>query len=424
MKRRLLVLLYLFCLMAEVYFVTFGKDDFGVSKTPVLWLGAGLSNALIGGWLAIHYRPKKTADNIFPFHYVGKIAFAIGVIAIAFLLHKEFQKVPDTSSLSDIIPGKKEYVRRFLNQETVYQPIQFDSYALQPTFLPARWMPFIIADLGHFDYRWIPFGGLVLGLIVWLWRRPATWSGPVQSILIGLLPMLGLWFFIDNDPYQILLAVELLMAGYYLMLARWMLSKWTGLAALVILLCLLSRHAIILWLPFLFLVQLDQYGIRYTAKVLGLLIAGVISIYVLPFCLHDYGQHFISASQYYLDASFAQWKVQPWQQPNELPYVLGRGIGFSVWFYKFAPGDLASKFQWNVRVGLVLSIATTLLSAGIYWRYFRQRSVGEIWIMALVSLKVFMLVFTGFIFCPFSYLFEIPFFLSFPILFLFLLKSE
>jgi hypothetical protein len=155
-----------------------------------------------------------------------------------------------------------------------------------------------------------------------------------------------------------------------------------------------------------------------TAFRVGLAVAAAVFFgYLLPFCRHDFGQNFLVGLQYYLDSCFQEWKVQWWQAAGSEPYTISRGVGFSFAFYKWAPGDLWAKYMLNARAGAVLSTLSGLFSLAIYWFWVRKEGPRSVRFFALASLKVFMLVFTGFVFCPYSYLYEVPFFLSFPLLF-------
>ena len=129
------------------------------------------------------------------------------------------------------------------------------------------------------------------------------------------------------------------------------------------------------------------------------------------------GKNFIEAYDYYIWGCFQTWTAAPWQPAGEIPFNHGRGIGFSFFFLKYAAGSLQEKYDFMLRCGTYLSLAVTAASILFYWKIMRGKSPAAIEAFLLASLKVFMVVFTGFIVLPFSYLFAIPLFLTLPLLF-------
>lgn len=165
--------------------------------------------------------------------FVALLAFGIGVFYAGSMLHKVYQEIPQFSNMSDIIPGKREFIRRFLHGETVYVPVQFDSYALQPTFLPFRWLPicncrFVAIRLPLDDYA-----GFTAGVGFWVFSGTTVHakSSYWEIIVKALFPFVALGGFINDEKLNFALAVELLILGYHLILARFVFHKNAWVAA-------------------------------------------------------------------------------------------------------------------------------------------------------------------------------------------------
>lgn len=426
-----LAFIFLLTFIVELLMLTTWMGKPSLDASPAIWLVTGILNAWTGSILIGRYglgaddtgnkmtlSPAKTWGII--------LTLIVGVGYTAGLLHHIFQDIPELSTASDIIPGKKEFVRRLLHGETVYLPVHFDTYDLQPTFLPFRWLPFTIAEVFKFDYRWIPFSGFVLGVCVWIFSRDIKNKNVplLETILKVLFPFWALGQFIVDEKFNFGLAVELLILGYHLILARFMFHKNPWVVGLSVVLCLLSRYSIILWLavPATWLILEKRYA--FLGKIILATVAGIFLFYWLPFCRHDLGKHFITASHYYVEACRGCWHVDSWQPADAIPSFLGKGQGFQYWSYAHGPADLEDRYQLNMKLGLWTCAASILISCIILFRYMRKEN-DPVVIKGLIlgSLKVYMIFFIGFIMCPFSYLFIVPFFLSLPMLYSIPFKS-
>ncbi|MCB0534248.1 MAG: hypothetical protein KDD14_18745 [Saprospiraceae bacterium] len=420
--RRLTIVLFIGTIVLELYQLTWWRGQPTNLISPVVWLLSGSLTAVLGWMLAVHAaRHGLEINNAVQSN--GKVIFKwllflVGLVIGIKILHSLYQEIPEINNFSDILPAKREYIRRFLSGEIVYRPIPFEYYNLEPTFLPFRWLPFVVAQVAGFDYRWISFGALAIGLAVWNARPYVGKNIYLEIIVKCLLPFYCLQSFVRTDNIALAAAVELLIAGYYLIFTRYFFNKNPFVVALVLTICLLSRYSVILWLPLLFLVLWKEYDLKYILRVGAYTLLGVFLIYFLPFCLHDYGKHFFAAAQYYLNASFGTWTPEVWLPEGSLPLHHSRGVGFSLWFILKAPGELRHRFDLMLQVAFLFQIALTLFFSIVYWFRVRGNDRYVVFAFLLASLKVFMMVFNGFLVAPFSYLFEVSFYLSFPLLFI------
>lgn len=422
--------LFLSTLVVELYMLTAGMGKPGLAISPLIWLTAGITNAWTGSILIARYGSGLDIQalrrpNVFSLKVVViLIALAAGIWYTGSLLAQAYREIPDT--YSDIIPGKREFIRRFLHGETVYVPVQFESYALQPTFLPFRWLPFVIAEILKFDYRWIPFAGFIVGIICWIFSNGIIGSRSSYREVAWkvFLPFAALGAFVLNDGVNFAVAVELLILGYHFILARFLFHRSPWVVGLALVLCLLSRYSIIMWLavPAFWLIREKRYA--FLGKVILTTVAGIFLFYWLPFCRHDLGKHFLAAAQYYIDACRVCWNVDSWLPPGSLPNTIGRGQGFQYWSYVFGPADVDARYRLNNNLGLLSCALTVIASCWLLYRHIRTKN-DPIAIQGLLlgSLKVYMIFFIGFVLCPFGYLFIVPFFMSLPLAYSISFKS-
>jgi len=389
-------------------------------------------NAWTGSVLIARYgtRTDESAlrwKNVFSVNLlIALLAIIVGVWYAGSALVQVFREIPEINNYSDILPGKREFVRRFLHGETVYVPVQFDSYALQLTFLPFRWLPFVIAEMMKFDYRWIPFAGFIVGILCWIFSNSIIGSKSAywETALKIFLPFVALNMFVVHEGINFALAVELLILGYHFILARFLFHKNPWVVGLSLVLCLLSRYSIILWLavPAFWLILEKRHV--FLGKVMLITIGGIFLFYLLPFCRHDLGKHFLTATQYYIDACRGCWNVDTWLPPGSLPNLIGKGEGFQYWSYVFGPTDVDARYRLNNNLGLLICTATVIISCWVLYRHIKTKN-DPIAIQGLLfgSLKVYMMFFIGFILCPFSYLFIVPFFMLLPLFYSISFKS-
>lgn len=423
---------FLLTLVAELLVLTSWAGKPSLALSPIIWLLLGILNAWTGSVLISRYSAgvqgyhSRMASLDSYKTFVALLAFGIGVFYAGSMLYKVYQEIPQFSNMSDIIPGKREFIRRFLHGETVYVPVQFDSYALQPTFLPFRWLPFVIADLWQFDYRWMTYAGFTAGVGFWVFSGTTVHakSSYWEIIVKALFPFVALGGFINFEKLNFALAVELLILGYHLILARFVFHKNPWVVGFSLVLCLLSRYSIFLWLlvPAYWLILEKRYV--FLAKIFLITIAGIFLFYYLPFCRHDGGQHFLDASKYYVDACFGCWHTDSWLPPGAVPNTLSKGSGFQYLIYQYGPADLATRYKLNMNLGLITCAASIVVTCFLLRRQIKsQNDPVAIQGLLLASLKVYMIFFIGFIMCPFNYLFIVPFFMSMPLLFSIPFKS-
>ena len=139
-------------------------------------------------------------------------------------------------------------------------------------------------------------------------------------------------------------------------------------------------------------------------------------IYIIPFLSQDWDL-VANGLKYYETTAIRQWKIQAWQSPGEKPYHLFHGLSFSGWFYDNIEGDALSKMSAARTVHGIVSFAAAIILGLAYLAMKKFRPTWNVRLFLLVGLKFYLLIFYGFIYVPFVYLFMLPLFISLPIIY-------
>lgn len=152
---------------------------------------------------------------------------------------------------ADMLPVIKVMNQRFVdgNWEAVYKPIPEIWNGVQPVYLPAMWLPFLASLLLDFDMRWITVTGTWLSIIFITWSLPFRKQVLLNILLALSLMSLIAWlhFEISNNVFR--LTEEGLIFFYYSAMVCAIVSGRSWLIGLVAAICLLSRYALIGWIP-------------------------------------------------------------------------------------------------------------------------------------------------------------------------------
>lgn len=308
---------------------------------------------------------------------------------------------------SDVIPIVQAYVDRFRSGEVVYRYLTNLPYPLFPNHLPLQWLPYVPAQALGIDFRWVSLGLLlVVGFGAYqlvLLRQPGGW---LSFGLRALLPAAVLWQVVHRDENLFSQVLEQTIITYYFLLAASVLagSAWAQGGALV--LCLLSRYAVIFWVPLFLWMLWRTAGRRHALLVAGIVLAGIVGIYIVPFFAEN-PTIFTHALAEYRIATLGEWSRVP--EGAALPTHLGNGLSAMPWFYSYLPLPLDAKITWVQRAHALAAGGAAALLAGFYWRYGRRYDYRY---LALVALKMYLVVFYFFIQIPYSYLVSVSVLLS------------
>jgi hypothetical protein len=401
----------------EVAMQTFWLNKYGMYNSPIVWMTAGMLTCLAAFMLIGFKKPvleNKLKSLKWQRYLIVLLVFTFGAIWCGVRLDKVFQDFPIGPKASDIIPSLEMYVQRFLSGETIYKSLPFDGYEVDPTYLPLMWAPYSFSEILKIDYRWTAYVVFLIPILIYSIQLAKSKTNVVELIIKTLIPFLFLYSFTQNAKGTLGYAVELLPVGFYLLLTLTIFHKNRYLMALGILLCLLSRYAFSFWLPLYLLIYWVEKGFKNVFTVSLSVGIGVLLLYIIPFLSKDWTL-LSKGLEYYAKTAEGQWQTQPWQASGEKPYHLSKGLSFAIYFYDYKPYTVEDRLKFNRKAHLAVSaFAAFLLGLGYF--FFRKRGLNTKMYL-LIGLKFYLLIFYGFFYVPFSYLYQLPLFLSVAILY-------
>lgn len=384
------------------------RGHFGPYWSPVL---LGAAGALLSLFALLYFRDRPLPE-VAPQVVARRLPWA-GVVLLlggAWILSYQAPIIAGTPidvRSSDVIPILQNYVARFRSGEVVYRYLTNLPYPLFPNHLPWQWLPYVLPDAWGVDYRWWGLGLLLLlGFGAWqvvLARRAGSGA---EFVLKALLPAFVLVRIIRHDPVIFAHVLEPTIITYYCLLAASVLSRSVLVQAVALTLCLLSRYSVVFWVPLYLFILWHEAGRRHALQVGGLVAAGVLLCYVLPFLSKDWTIFTHALSEYRL-ATIGEWTNN--LNGDGRPTHVFNGVGMAAWFYTYAPGDVSQKIALLQRVHVGLSAVTVLGFGAVYWRWRRRIHYRY---LALVALQAYLLVFYLFIQIPYAYLISLTLFIS------------
>jgi len=334
------------------------------------------------------------------------------IVCIALLLvFNEFtirvMKVYTPELSSDILPAIKLMVKSLLSGHYPYGPQVLAPIGINrvSNYLPMHWLPFTVAEYFRFDYRSVTFV-VWAGAAGWLTFQ-AERAGDLRTRLIVPLLVTFVYFMVYFFyPGLMGVTIELLTAGYYMLLLIALNRRGIVLPGIMIAVCLLSRYYIVLWLP-LWAFVLFISGARRQLLLTSLVVAVVlITVYIFPFLSKDWSV---------LSHSIKDYQTLPFNEwmhcdGNGVPIHLYDGAGFANYFYeKYVHTYLMTGYLIYKKLFAVM-VALTVLALGTWYTFNRKKIDRDIFLLA--SLKVFMSVCLSFILVPYTYLMVTGVFLS------------
>ncbi len=393
------VLIALLVLLEVAFMLYFHK---GMLPNIVNEIGFTLTSILIGIALLlkyygkeVHYLPTAPANRQGSLKWIVYSALTCGMLVFAMYLTGLFNGMAVNAG-SDIIPLIQIGVQRFLNGETVYAIIDESVYRGPLTYLPMQWLPYTMTELLHWDYRWMAV--LIFYLACYLVAIRSTKVSPLRGLAItGLLIYFGIMLLV-LDTGILTMTVELMVAGYYMLLIAGIGGRNPWLRGAGIALCLLSRYSLILWLPLWACVEFVAGGRKDFFRSCGIIVLLVLGLYIIPFLSHDWST-FGQSYHYYSRAAMGEWNNI---DGRGVPYQLDHGLGFARLFYeKLWHYSVPDRLKSLQKVHFVLCVGSTIVM-GIWYLAVRRRIHPRIFLMA--SFKIYLSIFLAFIQVPYPYL--------------------
>ena len=354
----------------------------GLTRAPELWLPALVRRA----WTlpVNHYR-----------------LVIVGLMALVTWTWCQywFDEMPIDITNADMLPIIKVMGERFIAGQHghVYDPIPWIWKGAQPIYLPAMWLPYVPAIFLGWDIRWIAVAGLLFGFSVFIFLyRPASLSSQAQpgryhSFFLGVLAFLLFWWLVaDNSAGIVSMAEEGMVIGYYVLLVLALLSGRPWLTGVAISLCMLSRYALVGWIPayLLWLATEKKWRNLSIITLTGMLC--FVLLFLVPVGL-DTVVRLAKLPGDYVAFARRVWK--------DSPDVFSTAPGLA-WF--FGPG----------RVGLLHSLLISLSFIGPPLFILIGRRWARAANLPLAALKFSLVLFFAFIDVPYLYLFYTSSFVS------------
>jgi hypothetical protein len=297
-----------------------------------------------------------------------------------------FGEMPIDITTADMLPIIKVMGERFIagQHSHIYDSIPWIWHGTQPIYLPAMWLPYVPAIAIGVDMRWVTMLGLLFafGAFVFVYRPD---RGGYLSFFTGVLAFLLFWWIVaDNSAGIVSVSEEGVVIGYYVLLVLALASGKPWLTAIAASLCMLSRYALVGWIPAYVLYLL----LEKKWKQLGILTLTGIGCFVLLFLVPVGWPTFLRLAG--LPGNYVAFAGRVWKDSPDV--------------FRTAPG--LALFFGPHRVGLLHGILITLSFAaplGLVAFYFvRGRSLAN---LPLAALKLTLVVFYCFIDVPYLYLF-------------------
>jgi hypothetical protein len=405
------IYLLLFCFIIETGSLTFIRNIAGKYISPLFFVMISIAWAYAGSKLTFFIQARTTAPAIsvnkkIRLFIVYATVFAVVVFLVWLWLRSFFSDYPLDPSYSDIIPMIQRINYRFMHGQEIYESFNDFGYTAFPTYLPAMWMPFLAADKLQLDYR--TWSYIILCVILLICTTLLPVKNKNQPWLF-LFPFLIFLLYIWNQPSTLGWSVEPMIAGFYLLLLMGIYFKNAWIMGFALLLCMLSRYAILLWVPVLFILLFFFASKKRSIYTAIILLTGMLVTFIIPFFLSH--PHIFEASyaQYNI-AALGEWNGQSWQKPGDLPFQLSQGYGFAIYFYQWGKGEIIQRLKLAQMVHLIICIALPL--ATVLWYWLRKNKRLPLNCHLLFSLKLYLVFFFAFIQVPYAYLFLTPLLVS------------
>ncbi len=419
-KTTLLLKIFLILILAlELGMHSYWKNYFGPYVSPVLALVSGLLFCLVAFVISGFQKEDMTSfpSKIkIPKLLIFCLLFVIFGYWCGNFMNKVFTKIPIDPAISDIIPSLQLYVARFLNYEPVYAVMHFEKYEMYPTYLPLLWSPYLVSETANIDYRWTPYIFFMLAIFLYLRLLLKSNFHPIEIGIKLFIPFLFVYLYTQFDAAVLGMTVELLPVAFYFLLSLSLFRRNIWIISIGILVCLLSRYSFTFWLPVYLITIWIEFGFPKIFKTSIILALGIALLYVAPFLSKDFST-FSKGLAYYENHSAHAWRPAFPSQADSKPFHLEQGLGMALHFfdYKAEERSIPERLKFAKAFHLSICLLTAIFIL-LGYLYYRKRELN-VKIYFLIALKCYLLIFYSFVFIPFSYLFQVPLFLSIPILY-------
>ena len=237
------IILFLLCIV-EIFCMKAWLQPEGNEWVSVLYILAGIGISAISV-----IKVKKIDLQSSRLYFLISSALLLGCLFYGIKLSSTaLAKFEITHQIADMIPVIQVMNERFISGSPIYTIIPEIHGGMTPIYLPAMWLPFSVAVIFDFDLRWITVAFILIGSIL-VYLSEFNQKRNIFSLLwIILLYLLFRLTFVEEDRI-ITMTEEGVVVGYYLFLVFALQRKNAVLIGLALSLCLLSRYALVFWVP-------------------------------------------------------------------------------------------------------------------------------------------------------------------------------
>jgi hypothetical protein len=355
-------------------------------------------------------------------HYRLVLTGLVGLVLYSWCRYW-FEEMPIDITNADMLPIIKVMGDRFIagQHSHIYDIIPWIWHGTRPIYLPAMWLPYVPAIAAGIDMRWVTMAGLLFafGAFLFLYRGPdAGRNGGVaageriavegrgrgyRSFFLGVLAFLLFWWVVaDNTAGLVSVSEEGTVIGYYVLLVLALVSGRPWLTGIAISLCMLSRYALVGWVPayLLYLLLEKQWRNLVIIKLTG--VGCLVLLFLLPVGWATFCRLAL------LPGDYIGFAARVWK---DSPDVFVTAPGFA---YFFGPKRIA------LLHGLLVTLSFAVPGLFVLYCYWRRRALANV---PLAALKMGLVVFYCFIDVPYLYLFYTSSFVSLIVVAL-LLRDE
>lgn len=355
--RRLLLLFLL-----QVILCVYGNFIFVNRVNPFALLLTTLALVYYAALELKNKPPDPTRPEAWTIPFLHGLVGVGAIIALIGPISKVFQKFPDPSKFSDVIPQMKGQADLFFSGQFPYIPIETVSHRPYPVYLPLQWMPFQISNILRIDARWTGVILFAAGVFVagYFLRKHYNNLPLIKSLLRTILLVFPFWAFVQWSKKDVGVSAEGVVAFWYLLLATGLAVKNRWLLFIGLVGGILSRYSLLVWLPLLALLLWYYESKRYSFIIWGGVIIAVLGLFVVPFLLKDPS---ILAK---MSAHYAKCDEGSWVYPDE--YTYQEGLSLNIHLREWLPGKPADSLPYAHWPQLLVQL---LCMAG-GWVYYRR----------------------------------------------------
>jgi len=319
----------------------------------------------------------------------------VAFIATSAAAVKWMEDAPLDYHEGDMLPIIKIMSQRFLNGNWrhVYDIIPEIWGGMQPIYLPAMWLPFSLPVLLGIDLRWMTVLVLFIVSALFIWRIQMQHK---KAPYLFFAAFLLIWWLLSAEnsgliPYT----EEGVVIGFYSLLAIALTKKNAWLIGFATALCILSRYAIVGWLPAMIIYFTINKNYK---KLLQFCLIGLVCFAVLV--LSPFGwQTFLKLAS--IPSQYIGFTGRVW---HDAPIVFKQSLG---WAKFFGPKNIATQHY----LLLVMSLFFPMLFMMIALSLQKKLTLTNHH-LPFATLKITLVIFYTLVDVPYLYLFYTGSFVS------------